>query len=140
MPFASHLTPLIALSTARIKEFLREPGALFWTFGFPLLITVALGIAFRNEGPPRAAIAVIIENGAGTGTSGRPLIPVTELAPPPATPCSPPSPASRCEPAPRCPEVLWFREATALSTNYTNCTSWKERRIRVFSLQFVQFV
>src|SRR6202042_1508715 len=31
--------PLLALSGARIKQFLREPGALFWTFGFPLLIT-----------------------------------------------------------------------------------------------------
>jgi ABC-2 type transport system permease protein len=51
--------PLWALSAARIKQFLREPGALFWTFGFPLLITVALGIAFRNQGPTRIQVAVI---------------------------------------------------------------------------------
>jgi ABC-2 type transport system permease protein len=51
--------PLWALSAARIKQFLREPGALFWTFGFPLLITVALGIAFRNQGPTRVQVAVI---------------------------------------------------------------------------------
>ena len=54
MTISSRLAPLIALSTTRIKEFFREPGAVFWTFGFPLLITVALGVAFRNEGPPRA--------------------------------------------------------------------------------------
>jgi len=44
---------------ARIREFARERGAVFWTFGFPLLITVALGIAFRNPGPPRLAVAVV---------------------------------------------------------------------------------
>jgi ABC-2 type transport system permease protein len=60
------LAPLLALSAARIKEFLREPGALFWTFGFPLLITVALGIAFRSEGPQQVAVAVI----AGPASSG----------------------------------------------------------------------
>lgn len=56
----SRLAPLLALSAARIKEFLREPGALFWTFGFPLLITVALGIAFRSEGPQQVAVAVVV--------------------------------------------------------------------------------
>jgi len=52
-------SPLFALTMARIREFLREPGAVFWTFGFPLLITVALGIAFREQGPPRPSIAVV---------------------------------------------------------------------------------
>lgn len=52
-------SPLLALTSARIKEFFREPGAIFWTFGFPLLLTVALGIAFRNEGPPRRAVALV---------------------------------------------------------------------------------
>jgi ABC-2 type transport system permease protein len=51
--------PLLALSAARIKQFLREPGALFWTFGFPLLITVALGTAFRNQGPTKGHVAVV---------------------------------------------------------------------------------
>lgn len=55
---------LWALSAARIKQFLREPGALFWTFGFPLLITVALGIAFRNQGPTRVQVAVLEGPGA----------------------------------------------------------------------------
>jgi ABC-2 type transport system permease protein len=51
--------PLVALTQARFIEFFREPGAIFWTFGFPLLLTVALGIAFRNQAPPRAAIAIL---------------------------------------------------------------------------------
>lgn len=52
-------SPLLALAEARIKSFFREPGAVFWTFGFPLLITVALGVAFRNQGPGRATVAVV---------------------------------------------------------------------------------
>ena len=51
--------PLLQLTLARVREFAREPGAVFWTFGFPLLITVALGIAFRDQGPPRAPVAVV---------------------------------------------------------------------------------
>ena len=58
------MKPLLALVSVRIKEFFREPGAIFWTFGFPLLLTVALGIAFRREGPPRSAVAVV-DGGAG---------------------------------------------------------------------------
>ncbi len=61
VPRSSFLSgsPLLALSGARIKEFFREPGAIFWTFGFPLLMTLALGIAFRSEGPGRSAVALV---------------------------------------------------------------------------------
>src|SRR5438105_2095467 len=51
-------SPLFLLTMARVRSFLREPGAVFWTFGFPLLITVALGMAFREQGPPRSVIAL----------------------------------------------------------------------------------
>jgi ABC-2 type transport system permease protein len=61
--------PLLALSGARIKQFLREPGALFWTFGFPLLITVALGTAFRNQGPTKSHVAVIAGAGSENAVS-----------------------------------------------------------------------
>ncbi|MCB9735768.1 MAG: ABC transporter permease [Deltaproteobacteria bacterium] len=43
-------SPLLALTLARIRIFVREPAALFWVFGFPVLLAVGLGIAFR-EGP-----------------------------------------------------------------------------------------
>ena len=39
--------PLIELTTARFREFLREPEALFWAFAFPILMTCALGVAFE---------------------------------------------------------------------------------------------
>jgi ABC-2 type transport system permease protein len=42
--------PLIELTLARFKEFLREPEAVFWVFAFPMIMTCALGIAFRSRG------------------------------------------------------------------------------------------
>jgi ABC-type multidrug transport system permease subunit len=62
-------SPLLALSATRIRLFFREPGSLFWTFGFPLLITVALGSAFRNQGPPRSQIAVVAGAGSAAAAS-----------------------------------------------------------------------
>jgi ABC-type multidrug transport system permease subunit len=41
--------PLGQLILARLREFYREPEAIFWVYGFPILIVVALGIAFRNK-------------------------------------------------------------------------------------------
>ena len=40
--------PLVQLTLVRFREFLREPEALFWVFGFPLLLAAGLGLAFRN--------------------------------------------------------------------------------------------
>lgn len=41
--------PLIQLVLANLKIFYREPGILFWAFGFPLLIAWILGIAFDQK-------------------------------------------------------------------------------------------
>ena len=37
------------------REFYREPEAVFWVFGFPVLLAFALGIAFRSRGPTRCS-------------------------------------------------------------------------------------
>jgi ABC-type multidrug transport system permease subunit len=50
--------PLVQLTLARIREFIREPEALFWVFVFPVLLAFALGIAFRNTAPQKLRIAV----------------------------------------------------------------------------------
>ncbi|MGI9519268.1 MAG: ABC transporter permease [Pirellulaceae bacterium] len=34
---------------ARLREFYRQPEAVFWVYFFPILMVVALGIAFRNK-------------------------------------------------------------------------------------------
>jgi ABC-type multidrug transport system permease subunit len=40
---------LYQLTSTRFRLFLREPEAIFWTFVFPILMAVGLGIAFRNR-------------------------------------------------------------------------------------------
>jgi ABC-2 type transport system permease protein len=39
------------LILARIREFYREPEAVFWVYGFPLLLAVGLGVAFAGGSP-----------------------------------------------------------------------------------------
>jgi ABC-2 type transport system permease protein len=55
--------PLLQLTLWRLREFLREPEALFWVFAFPILLALALGIAFKNRGP--ATVRVAVEQGVG---------------------------------------------------------------------------
>src|SRR5689334_630858 len=50
---------LIQLSSVRFKEFIREPEALFWTFAFPILLAIGLGIAFRNRPAEVVHVGVI---------------------------------------------------------------------------------
>ena len=50
--------PLAELTIARFKEFIRETEALFWVFGFPLLLTLALGFAFREKPPDKIPVGV----------------------------------------------------------------------------------
>jgi ABC-type multidrug transport system permease subunit len=47
------------LVLARLREFLREPEALFWVYGFPILMTVGLGIAFKSRPIERIEVAVV---------------------------------------------------------------------------------
>ncbi len=57
--------PVVELTKARLREFLREPEAVFWVFVFPILLAFALGIAFRTKVDP--PVYVGIETGAGAG-------------------------------------------------------------------------
>jgi ABC transporter DrrB family efflux protein len=40
---------LLELTLVRLREFLREPEALFWSFLFPIIMTCALGVAFSSN-------------------------------------------------------------------------------------------
>src|SRR5438552_11116566 len=51
--------PLVELTIVRTKEFMRETEALFWVFGFPLLLALALGFAFRSKPPDRIPVGVV---------------------------------------------------------------------------------
>lgn len=67
------------LVLARWRGFYREPETIFWAFVFPLLLSVALGIAFRNR--PAQPAPVGVEDGAGAGALLAALAKSTALAP-----------------------------------------------------------
>lgn len=43
----------------RMKEMRREPEVIFWVFGFPILLALGLGIAFRNKPADRASVVIV---------------------------------------------------------------------------------
>ena len=49
--------PILAITTARLREFVRRPEAVFWVYFFPVLMVVVLGVAF-SMGIPMAFSAV----------------------------------------------------------------------------------
>lgn len=51
--------PLLHLTVARLREKFREPAAIFWTFGFPLVLAFALGLAFRQGSPQKIPVVVL---------------------------------------------------------------------------------
>jgi ABC-type multidrug transport system permease subunit len=57
--------PFWALLIARLREFYREPEAIFWVYGFPVLLAVGLGIAFRDKAPDQVRVDVKVEAAAG---------------------------------------------------------------------------
>jgi ABC-2 type transport system permease protein len=52
------------LLTARLLELKREPEVVFWVFGFPVLLALGLGIAFRNKPADTTPVAIV----AGPGS------------------------------------------------------------------------
>lgn len=55
--------PIVELTLARFREFLREPEAVFWVFAFPVLMALALGIAFRTQAPTPVPVGVLAAPG-----------------------------------------------------------------------------
>jgi ABC-2 type transport system permease protein len=51
----------VHLLDARVRELRREPEVVFWVFGFPVLLALGLGIAFRNK--PADITSVVIVRG-----------------------------------------------------------------------------
>ncbi len=85
MPEAKESHPLVELTLTRMREFLREREAVFWVFVFPVLMTFALGIAFRNTAPDKTLIAIEGGDAKATETasllSRSPEIAATVLSP-----------------------------------------------------------
>jgi ABC-type multidrug transport system permease subunit len=53
----------LALCLARFREFYRESEVVFWSFIFPIVLSVGLGIAFRNR--PVEVLPVAVLQGQG---------------------------------------------------------------------------
>ncbi len=43
-------SPLCQLILSNLRTYLREPEAIFWTYGFPILMIIGLGLAFSGKG------------------------------------------------------------------------------------------
>lgn len=61
-PHPSLPHPLVELILTRLREFFREPGIVFWVFGFPLIMALGLGLAFRSRPPELPRLAVVLDN------------------------------------------------------------------------------
>lgn len=70
--------PLVQLTLVRIREFTREPEAVFWAIFFPILLTTGLGVAFRSQAPPEVKIATT-DAAFADALAGAPGLAVTRL-------------------------------------------------------------
>jgi ABC-2 type transport system permease protein len=55
-------SPILELTLARLREFYREPAALFWVYGFPLLLALGLGFAFMSRPVEAIPIDIITDS------------------------------------------------------------------------------
>jgi ABC-2 type transport system permease protein len=52
-------SPLIQLYLVRLRDFYRQPARVFWVYGFPTLLAIALGFAFQNRPPAPVLVDVV---------------------------------------------------------------------------------
>src|SRR5436309_8675388 len=69
--------PLRELLMARLRGFWREPGAVLWVYGLPLLLSTGLAIAFRNR--PVEQIFVDVQEHPAASETARALERTPEL-------------------------------------------------------------
>src|SRR4051794_13897216 len=69
---------LFELTRMRVLEFVRDPGALFWVFGFPIVLAFVLGLAFRNRPPDPIHVVVADSPHAAAALKADPALAVEE--------------------------------------------------------------
>src|SRR5688572_15957744 len=60
--------PIGQLTLSRLREFLRQPAAVFWVYGFPILMMLSLGMAFREKQNEEYRVDLV--EGSGFGVQG----------------------------------------------------------------------
>src|SRR5687768_5334062 len=76
--------PFVQLTLVKLREYTREPEALFWVFAFPVLMTLALGIAFRGGDTTEVRVGVVRGGARATLVStldADPRVIATEVGP-----------------------------------------------------------
>ena len=58
--------PIVELTLTRLREFVREPEALFWTFVFPIVMSLVMAMAFPSRGAQPVPVGVAQGNGAAS--------------------------------------------------------------------------
>jgi ABC-2 type transport system permease protein len=53
--------PFLQLVLTHLRGYLREPEAIFWTYGFPLIMVIGLGLAFNDSTEVRTRFTVTPE-------------------------------------------------------------------------------
>jgi ABC-2 type transport system permease protein len=52
-------TPILQLIRCNVRLYIREPEAIFWTYGFPLLMIIGLGIAFDASRDQQTLVDIV---------------------------------------------------------------------------------
>lgn len=70
--------PLVQLTLVRIREFTREPEAVFWAVFFPILLAAGLGVAFRG-GPGEVLMVATAESELAASLRSEPGLDVIDM-------------------------------------------------------------
>lgn len=89
----SRYSSLRELYLTRLREFYRQPARIFWVYGFPMILAIVLGLAFKNQAPQKIRVVLVTGPGDGAveealsgreareGTAWRPGIALVPMAP-----------------------------------------------------------
>jgi ABC-type multidrug transport system permease subunit len=57
-------SPLFQLYLVRLRDFYRQPARVFWVYGFPTILAIALGFAFQNRPPAPIEVDLMTKSGS----------------------------------------------------------------------------
>src|SRR3954469_24204882 len=49
------------LYLTRLREFYRQPARIFWVYGFPTVLAIGLGLAFRSRAPENLQVDLVVD-------------------------------------------------------------------------------
>src|SRR5690242_8537356 len=67
-----HYHSLTELYKTRLREFYRQPARIFWVYGFPTIMAIGLGLAFRSRPPETIAVTAVDPSGLLPASAARP--------------------------------------------------------------------